>query len=251
MRPSVAVGAEVQAAPIAPVEPITPVEPVAPIAPIAPIATPSIEPAVAEDTEAIAQRLATLAPETPNASVVTTRPLGLVAAVRLALERHYGVLAGDAAEPARQPIDAAALAQVLEPDDVAARDRVGQLLQMSREVDQEGRALDTVLATATAYLNVLRSEALLDIEREDLKRSDSSYERARSRLAFGAANRAEVYGWQTTRANSQARVVNAEAATKRAASSRSSRATARTSSRATARRNPSRWTCARTPEDRR
>ena len=58
---------------------------------------------------------------------------------------------------------------------------------MSREVDQEGRALDTVLATATAYLNVLRSEALLDIEREDLKRSDSSYERARSRLAFGAA----------------------------------------------------------------
>jgi hypothetical protein len=198
MRPSATVGIEAAAAPVTP------------------IATPSIEPAVAEDTEAIAQRLATLAPETPNAAVVPSQPLGLVAAVRLALERQYGLLVGEAAESARQSIDAAALAQVLEPDDVAARDRVKQLLQASYEDGQEGRALDTVLTTAKAYLNVLRSEALLDIEREDLKRSDSSYERARSRLAFGAANRAEVYGWQTTRANSQARVVNAEAATKRA-----------------------------------
>jgi outer membrane protein TolC len=216
---------------------------------------PKTTPTVAEDTEAIAKRLATLAPESSTQTVAASRPLSLVAAVQLALVGNYELLAGakrvasgaaqvsaaraellpqldvgvrgtqiddDRAqaafgrEPERQSIGSLSLQQVLYSDDVSARYRVEQLLQVAREHEQEGRVLDTVLATSSAYLNLLRSEALLDIERENLKLSDSNFERARKRLQLGVANRAEVYRWQTTRANSQARVVNAEAATKRA-----------------------------------
>ena len=253
------IASEPQLVPAPPETASSPAASPAPPAPAPPAAaTRAASAGIEDDAAGIAERLALLAPVTPDPATTTaiaSRTLGLVAAIHIALERNHGLLAGaqrvvageaqvrearsellpqmnlsvrgtqideDRAEasfgrdPEYQSVGSLSLDQILYSDEASSRYRVEQLLQAARQHEQEALVLDTVLATATAYLNLLRSEALLGIERENLTLSESNYARARNRLELGVANRAELYRWQTTKANAQARVVNADAAVKRA-----------------------------------
>jgi outer membrane protein TolC len=90
------------------------------------------------------------------------------------------------------------------------------MLEAARVKDQEARVLDTILATAVAYLDLLRGEALLEVDRKNLAVTESNLQRATSRLELGVGTRSEIYRWETARANAQASVVTSEAIAKQA-----------------------------------
>lgn len=56
--------------------------------------------------------------------------------------------------------------------------------------------LDVMLQAASAYFNVLRSNAEEQIQRENVALTRSNLERARSRVRAGAASSSEVYRWE-------------------------------------------------------
>ncbi len=81
-----------------------------------------------------------------------------------------------------------------------ARYQVEKILQEARQEQQLARVLDTVLDTATAFLNLLRQQSLANIQRQNLKLIESNYRLAENRLQLGVANRTEVYRWETQQA---------------------------------------------------
>ncbi len=113
--------------------------------------------------------------------------------------------------PQYQSFASLALTQTLYSDKVNSSYQVQRLLQAARVTDQEARVLDTILATAVAYLDLLRAEALLEVDRKNLTVTESNYQRASSRLELGVGTRSEIYRWETARANAQASVVTAQA----------------------------------------
>ena len=94
--------------------------------------------------------------------------------------------------------------------------QIQRMLEAARVKDQEARVLDTILATAVAYLDLLRAEALLEVDRKNLTVTESNLQRATSRLELGVGTRSEIYRWETARANAQASVVTSEATAKQA-----------------------------------
>jgi outer membrane protein TolC len=67
--------------------------------------------------------------------------------------------------------------------------------------------LDVAAEAAGAFLNVLRSENLERIERENLRRVEVNLDLARNRVRVGYANPAEVYRWEVERANGRNGVI--------------------------------------------
>ncbi len=78
--------------------------------------------------------------------------------------------------------------------------RVGQLNQIRLDVGLEG---------ASAYVEVLRAQTRLAIQRQNLTFSRSNLERAKVRVAVGDANRSELYRWQSKIAGEQTLVMDA------------------------------------------
>ncbi len=78
--------------------------------------------------------------------------------------------------------------------------RVGELNQVRLDVGLEG---------ASSYVEVLRAQTLLGIQRQNLTFSRSNLERAKVRVAVGDANRSELYRWQSKIAGEQTQVMNA------------------------------------------
>lgn len=113
--------------------------------------------------------------------------------------------------PQYQSFASLSLRQNLYSDKANSAYQVQKLLQAARVQDQEARVLDTILATAVAYLDLLRAEALLEVDRKNLTVTESNYQRATSRLELGVGTRSEIYRWETARANAQASIVTAQA----------------------------------------
>jgi outer membrane protein TolC len=113
--------------------------------------------------------------------------------------------------PEYQSFASVSLRQRLYSDKALSAYDVQRMLEASRVKDQEARVLDTILATAVAYLNLLRAEALLEVDRKNLNVTEANYQRASSRLELGVGTRSEIYRWETARANAQSNVVTAEA----------------------------------------
>ena len=84
-------------------------------------------------------------------------------------------------------------------DKALAAYQIQRMLEASRVKDQEARVLDTILATAVAYLDLLRAEALLEVDRKNLSVTESNLQRATSRLELGVGTRSEIYRWETAR----------------------------------------------------
>ena len=118
--------------------------------------------------------------------------------------------------PEYQSFASLAVRQNVYSDKVLAAYQIQRMLEASRVKDQEARVLDTILATAVAYLDLLRAEALLEVDRKNLSVTESNLQRATSRLELGVGTRSEIYRWETARANAQASVVTSEATAKQA-----------------------------------
>lgn len=99
--------------------------------------------------------------------------------------------------------------QLLYSEPARSNVRIQKLLQEAREVEHETAVLDIVLDTSVGYLNLLRSDALARIRKEDLALTRSNLERARTRVDLGAANRSEELRWESEIAKAQSQLVNA------------------------------------------
>ncbi len=118
--------------------------------------------------------------------------------------------------PEYQSFASLALRQTVYSDKALAAYQIQRMLEAARVKDQEARVLDTILATAVAYLDLLRAEALLEVDRKNLTVTESNLQRATSRLELGVGTRSEIYRWETARANAQASVVSSDATAKQA-----------------------------------
>ena len=119
-------------------------------------------------------------------------------------------------QPENQSVASLAVHQTVYSDKALAAYQVQRLLEASREHEQEARVLDTVLLTAVAYLDLLRAQALLEVDRQNLTLTESNYQRAESRVELGVGTRSEIYRWETARANAHGNVVSAEATSNQA-----------------------------------
>jgi len=101
----------------------------------------------------------------------------------------------------------ATLSQVIWSDPLATSIRIQRdLLAGSRQrlIQSE---LDIAAATAGAFFDVLRSQNLERIERENLRRVETNLDVARNRVRVGYASPAEVYRWEVERANGRNGVI--------------------------------------------
>jgi len=88
---------------------------------------------------------------------------------------------------------------------------IEQHLQTSRERDYDTSELDIARDVAIAYLGVLRAGTLERVQRDNLRVTRSNLELARTRVAVGAANRAEVFRWESQIASDRRSVISAAA----------------------------------------
>jgi outer membrane protein TolC len=84
-------------------------------------------------------------------------------------------------------------------------------LQEGRVAERDQLRLDVVLDAAVAYLTVLRSRTLVDVQRSNLDRTRSNLEVARLRESVGSTSRADIYRWQGEVANARRDLIAAEA----------------------------------------
>jgi outer membrane protein TolC len=106
---------------------------------------------------------------------------------------------------------ALAFSQLLYSDRAWANREIQERLAEAREHEREQLRLDVTLASANAYLNVLRAKTVERISRENLSLTRENLERARSRVHVGVANRSEVYRWESQLAADRAAVIQAGA----------------------------------------
>src|SRR5262249_48251991 len=85
-------------------------------------------------------------------------------------------------EPEYQSFASLQLRQSLYSDKAWSAYQIQRMLQVAREQDQDARVLDTILATAVAYLDLLRAEALLEVDRQNLTVTEANYQRATARV---------------------------------------------------------------------
>ncbi|BCS97211.1 cation efflux system protein [Desulfoluna limicola] len=100
--------------------------------------------------------------------------------------------------------------QVLYSDKAWTGYTVQKHTQESRVENREALMLDIMNTAATAYLNVLRAEAVLNIQTDNLKLTRANLERSKVRVSVGAAGPEEVYRWESELANRLQEVLVAE-----------------------------------------
>ena len=103
----------------------------------------------------------------------------------------------------------ASLTQLIWSDRAWAGYSIEKHLQDSRVGELNQVRLDVGLEGASAYVEVLRAQTLLEIQRQNLTFSRSNLERAKVRVAVGDANRSELYRWQSKISIEQTQVMNA------------------------------------------
>ncbi len=114
-------------------------------------------------------------------------------------------------QPETRTSGALRIDQVIYSEERLARLEIERTLQAAREARQEERVLDVILAAGSAYLELLRTEALARIRAQEVELNRSNLERANARLDLGAANRSEVLRWDTALARSRSASAAAQA----------------------------------------
>jgi len=79
--------------------------------------------------------------------------------------------------------------------------------QRARERGQDAFKLDVALSVALAYLDLLRTQTAIKVQKEDLELSRSNLALARVREKVGVGGKEEVYRWEAQLANSQNRLL--------------------------------------------
>ena len=93
--------------------------------------------------------------------------------------------------------------QLIYSDKVRANIEIQRYLQNNREALYRQLELDIIQETTTAYLNVLKSQTLVRIAKENMNLTRANLELARDRRRVGVANPAEVYRWESELATSR------------------------------------------------
>lgn len=90
---------------------------------------------------------------------------------------------------------------------------VEKYLQDGRESDRDRVELDIIFEASTAYLDVLRSETIERIQKDNMRLTQANLDRAQIRLSTGIAGPDELYRWQTKFAIDRQTVLQAESST--------------------------------------
>ena len=87
--------------------------------------------------------------------------------------------------------------------------RVQKRLQLSREAGRDQIRLDIIQEAATAYLNLLRTNTVERIVKDNLKVTRSNLELARVRQSIGYSGPGEVYRWESQIATDRSSAIQA------------------------------------------
>jgi len=112
-------------------------------------------------------------------------------------------------QPQRTATGQITLSQILYSDGARANLDVERASQSVRESERAAQRLDIALEAAEAYLNVLRAEALVQVQRDNLLLTRESLELADQREAVGSAGPAEVLRLQSEAATRRTDLINA------------------------------------------
>jgi outer membrane protein TolC len=118
---------------------------------------------------------------------------------------------GQGATPERNVSGSAKATQLIYSDETWSNFKVEKHRQTSREEQRETIKLDIALDAAVTYLNVLRAKTLERIQKDNLKLTRANLDRAYARVSIGAANRSEVYRWESEIAKNRQNVLAVEA----------------------------------------
>ena len=125
--------------------------------------------------------------------------------------------ASELAGQAERSVTAGAdLTQVLWSDGAYANVSIQSSLQEGRRHRLQIVELDALRDAAVAYYNVLRSQTLVSIRREDLELTRSHLDFARIRNELGQAGPAEIYRWESLLADARRALVDATAGLRKA-----------------------------------
>ncbi len=91
----------------------------------------------------------------------------------------------------------ASITQLLYSEPARSNLDIQQNIQLTREEQRNQLRLDVIFEASSAYLNILRSKALEQIQRDNLRRTRDHLEIARNRVEVEAANRSELLRWQS------------------------------------------------------
>ncbi|RKZ16825.1 hypothetical protein DRQ53_05230 [bacterium] len=101
------------------------------------------------------------------------------------------------------------LTQIIWSDQAWANYSIAKDIQTAREHELSRVRLNVGLQAATAYLDVLRANTLLDVLRQNLTFSRANLDRAQVRVDAGDANRSELYRWESKIAGEKTTVIEA------------------------------------------
>jgi outer membrane protein TolC len=102
----------------------------------------------------------------------------------------------------------AGLSQIIWSDRAWAGYAIEKHLQEARVGELNRVRLDVGLEAATAYIDVLRAQTNLQIQRQNLAFSRANLERAEVRVVVGDANRSELFRWQSQIGGEQTRLMD-------------------------------------------
>lgn len=101
------------------------------------------------------------------------------------------------------------LNQLIYSDGASANISIQKDLQRSRELDWQVLKLDIARQTVAAYMNVMRTDALVRVRQEQVDLTRTNLELARLRRSLGASAAAEVYRWEAELATARAGLLDA------------------------------------------
>lgn len=100
------------------------------------------------------------------------------------------------------------LSQLIYSDPADANRRIESYLYKGEQFANEEVRLDIVRAATTNYINVLRNQVLLKVQQDNYRLTQSNLDLAENRVSVGSASAADVYRWQSQKANDQANLIN-------------------------------------------
>ncbi len=120
-------------------------------------------------------------------------------------------IAGAGAAPERTASGSAVLNQVIFSEDTFANLSIQQNTQASLEGALDELELDIIEATVIAYLNVLRTKRIEQIQINNLELSRSNLESAKVRKKVGQSSSSDIYRWESEVARNQKDILKAKA----------------------------------------
>ncbi len=103
------------------------------------------------------------------------------------------------------------ISQLIYSDQVRANVEIQRYLQANRKAMYRQLELDIVLEATQAFLNLLKTQTLVSIRRDELNLTRTNLELARDRQRLGVGNPAEIYRWESELATSRQKLLDAQA----------------------------------------